>query len=153
MIRGPQFLVRLRSHTVYENASVKLFCTVDGFPMPIVKWWVMIVSLIHICITDSKVIVLSFRYKDDVILDVSSGRYLTETTGGIHSLEIPRYSEQQGSLFLFLLLRLLFRLSLPVKISCLVWDVDTHVAWTTAASDISHQILRAIVVKCWFTFS
>lgn len=38
MIRGPQFLVRLRSHTVYENASVKLFCTVDGFPMPIVKW-------------------------------------------------------------------------------------------------------------------
>lgn len=38
MIRGPHFLVRLRSHTVFENTSVKLFCTVDGFPMPIVKW-------------------------------------------------------------------------------------------------------------------
>uniref|UniRef100_A0A674PR58 Myomesin 2 n=1 Tax=Takifugu rubripes TaxID=31033 RepID=A0A674PR58_TAKRU len=34
MIRGPHFLVRLRSHTVFENTSVKLFCTVDGFPMP-----------------------------------------------------------------------------------------------------------------------
>uniref|UniRef100_A0A3B4VF65 Myomesin 2 n=1 Tax=Seriola dumerili TaxID=41447 RepID=A0A3B4VF65_SERDU len=35
MIRGPKFLVRLRSHTVFENTSVKLFCTVEGFPMPI----------------------------------------------------------------------------------------------------------------------
>uniref|UniRef100_A0A4W6CMX4 Myomesin 2 n=1 Tax=Lates calcarifer TaxID=8187 RepID=A0A4W6CMX4_LATCA len=34
MIRGPKFLVRLRSHTVYENTPVKLFCTVEGFPMP-----------------------------------------------------------------------------------------------------------------------
>uniref|UniRef100_A0A674NRL5 Myomesin 2 n=1 Tax=Takifugu rubripes TaxID=31033 RepID=A0A674NRL5_TAKRU len=67
MIRGPHFLVRLRSHTVFENTSVKLFCTVDGFPMPTVKW-----------------------YKDDVILDVSSGRYLLDRTGGIHSLEILR---------------------------------------------------------------
>ncbi|TWW68174.1 Myomesin-1 190 kDa connectin-associated protein 190 kDa titin-associated protein [Takifugu flavidus] len=73
MIRGPHFLVRLRSHTVFENTSVKLFCTVDGFPMPTVKW-----------------------YKDDVILDVSSGRYLLDRTGGIHSLEILRYSEPQG---------------------------------------------------------
>uniref|UniRef100_A0A668AZX6 Myomesin 2 n=1 Tax=Myripristis murdjan TaxID=586833 RepID=A0A668AZX6_9TELE len=29
MIRGPKFLVRIRSHTVYENTSVKLFCTVE----------------------------------------------------------------------------------------------------------------------------
>uniref|UniRef100_A0A3Q2EDH7 Myomesin-2-like n=1 Tax=Cyprinodon variegatus TaxID=28743 RepID=A0A3Q2EDH7_CYPVA len=35
MIRGPQFLVRLRSHTVFENTPVKLVCTVDGFPMPV----------------------------------------------------------------------------------------------------------------------
>lgn len=150
MIRGPQFLVRLRSHTVYENASVKLFCTVDGFPAPIVKWWVMIVSPVHICTTNGDVIVLPFRYKDDVILDISSGRYLTQATGGIHSLEIPRYSEQQV-IYLFLLLRLLFRLSLPVQLWRVLWDVDTHVAWTTTASDISHQ--RAIVLKCGFTFS
>uniref|UniRef100_A0A671Y3Z6 Myomesin 2 n=1 Tax=Sparus aurata TaxID=8175 RepID=A0A671Y3Z6_SPAAU len=38
MIRGPKFLARLRSHTVYENTPVKLICTVDGFPQPIVKW-------------------------------------------------------------------------------------------------------------------
>lgn len=40
MVRGPHFLARLRSHTVYENTSVKLFCTVDGFPLPIVRWLV-----------------------------------------------------------------------------------------------------------------
>ncbi|KAM6943350.1 M-protein, striated muscle [Xenentodon cancila] len=69
MIRGPEFVVRLRSHTVFENTPIKLFCTVQGFPMPIVKW-----------------------YKDGVILDLSSGRYFVETKGGSHSLEIPRCS-------------------------------------------------------------
>ncbi|XP_072236495.1 myomesin-2 [Leuresthes tenuis] len=69
MIRGPQFLARLRSHTVFEHTPVKLFCTVEGFPLPIVKW-----------------------YKDGVILDSSSGRYLVEDKGGSHSLEIPRCS-------------------------------------------------------------
>uniref|UniRef100_A0A7N5ZR97 Myomesin 2a n=1 Tax=Anabas testudineus TaxID=64144 RepID=A0A7N5ZR97_ANATE len=29
MIRGPKFLVRLRSHTVFEHTPVKLFCTVE----------------------------------------------------------------------------------------------------------------------------
>uniref|UniRef100_A0A7N6BKC1 Myomesin 2a n=1 Tax=Anabas testudineus TaxID=64144 RepID=A0A7N6BKC1_ANATE len=38
MIRGPKFLVRLRSHTVFEHTPVKLFCTVEGFPMPVVSW-------------------------------------------------------------------------------------------------------------------
>ncbi|KAF7661326.1 hypothetical protein LDENG_00264160 [Lucifuga dentata] len=69
MIRGPQFVVRLRSHTVFENTPVKLFCTVEGFPMPVVKW-----------------------YKDGVILTLSSGRYLVEDKVGIHSLEIPKCS-------------------------------------------------------------
>ncbi|KAF3686335.1 Myomesin-2 165 kDa connectin-associated protein [Channa argus] len=67
MIRGPKFLVRLRSHTVFENTPIKLFCTVDGFPMPVVKW-----------------------YKDNMLLDLSSGKYLVEAKSGIHSLEIPR---------------------------------------------------------------
>uniref|UniRef100_A0A8D0D6C0 Myomesin 2 n=1 Tax=Sander lucioperca TaxID=283035 RepID=A0A8D0D6C0_SANLU len=39
MIRGPKFLVRLRSHTVFENTPIKLFCTVGGFPTPDVKWY------------------------------------------------------------------------------------------------------------------
>uniref|UniRef100_A0A673KFQ3 Myomesin-2-like n=1 Tax=Sinocyclocheilus rhinocerous TaxID=307959 RepID=A0A673KFQ3_9TELE len=38
MIRGPKFVVRLRSHTVYENSAIKLFCTVEGYPTPQVKW-------------------------------------------------------------------------------------------------------------------
>ncbi|KAM3877509.1 myomesin-2 [Diretmus argenteus] len=67
MIRGPKFLVRLRSHTVFENTPIKLFCTVEGFPMPIVKW-----------------------YKDGVILDTSSGKYLVENNIGLHSLEISK---------------------------------------------------------------
>uniref|UniRef100_A0A8C1D0M8 Myomesin 2 n=1 Tax=Cyprinus carpio carpio TaxID=630221 RepID=A0A8C1D0M8_CYPCA len=37
MIRGPKFVVRLRSHTVYENSAIKLFCTVEGYPTPQVK--------------------------------------------------------------------------------------------------------------------
>uniref|UniRef100_A0A8C5DBT2 Myomesin-2-like n=1 Tax=Gouania willdenowi TaxID=441366 RepID=A0A8C5DBT2_GOUWI len=69
MIRGPGFLVRLRSHTVFENTPVKLFCTVEGFPLPVVKW-----------------------YKEGVALNLSSGKYLVETKGGSHSLEIPRCS-------------------------------------------------------------
>ena len=38
MIRGPKFVVRLRSHTVFENTPIKLFCTVEGYPTPVVKW-------------------------------------------------------------------------------------------------------------------
>ncbi|MCI4376782.1 hypothetical protein PGIGA_G00192200 [Pangasianodon gigas] len=65
MIRGPKFLVRLRSHTVFENTPVKLFCTVEGYPTPHVKW-----------------------FKDDVLIDISSGKYFVESTGGIHCLNI-----------------------------------------------------------------
>lgn len=36
------------------------------------------------------IVLLNFRYKDGMILDLS-GRYLVEAKGGIHSLEIPRY--------------------------------------------------------------
>ena len=41
MIRGPKFVVRLRSHTVFENTPIKLFCTVEGFPTPTVQWSVV----------------------------------------------------------------------------------------------------------------
>lgn len=126
MIRGPQFLARLRSHTVFENTPVRLFCTVDGFPMPVVKWWELItcsfsfqhgrlayrLSFFSSFSYDSNMIVdhimevshvlmlvrsifLCFRYKDDVILDVSSGKYLVVATGGAHSLEIPRYRKHR----------------------------------------------------------
>ncbi|KAJ8013716.1 hypothetical protein DPEC_G00032670 [Dallia pectoralis] len=67
MIRGPEFLTTLRSHTVWEHTPVKLFCTVEGYPTPIVKW-----------------------YKDGVSLDLSSMKYIVQSTVGIHSLEIPK---------------------------------------------------------------
>uniref|UniRef100_A0A8C5A4C9 Myomesin 2 n=1 Tax=Gadus morhua TaxID=8049 RepID=A0A8C5A4C9_GADMO len=68
MIRGPKFVVRLRSHTVFENSPIKLFCTVEGFPVPIVTW-----------------------YKDGVILEHgSAGRYIVDDNVGMRSLEIPR---------------------------------------------------------------
>ncbi|XP_060780608.1 myomesin-2 [Neoarius graeffei] len=65
MIRGPRFLTRLRSHTVFENSLVKLFCTVEGYPTPHVKW-----------------------FKDDILIDISSGKYFVERNGGIHCLNI-----------------------------------------------------------------
>uniref|UniRef100_A0AAR2L4X0 Myomesin 2a n=1 Tax=Pygocentrus nattereri TaxID=42514 RepID=A0AAR2L4X0_PYGNA len=37
--KAPDFLVGLRSHTVWEKTPVKLFCTVAGSPTPIVKWF------------------------------------------------------------------------------------------------------------------
>ncbi|XP_017320506.1 myomesin-2 [Ictalurus punctatus] len=65
MIRGPKFLVRLRSHTVFENTPVKLFCTVEGYPTPQVQW-----------------------FKDDILIDISSGKYFVESSAGIHCLNI-----------------------------------------------------------------
>lgn len=38
--KAPDFLVSLRSHTVWEKTPVKLFCTVSGQPSPIVKWFI-----------------------------------------------------------------------------------------------------------------
>ncbi|XP_033872956.3 myomesin-2-like [Acipenser ruthenus] len=69
MIRAPEFLVRLRTHTVWEKSPVKLFCTVEGYPNPIVKW-----------------------FKDNVIIDTASepGRYRIDSKYGVHSLEIHR---------------------------------------------------------------
>ncbi|XP_078398020.1 myomesin-2 isoform X1 [Cetorhinus maximus] len=69
--RAPEFLVRLRSHTVWEKSFVKLFCTVQGFPTPLVRW-----------------------YKDDVYIDQTSepAKYRMDSYYGVHSLEINRCS-------------------------------------------------------------
>lgn len=34
----PDFVLALRPHTVWEKTPIKLFCTVQGTPRPIVKW-------------------------------------------------------------------------------------------------------------------
>ncbi|XP_047197545.1 M-protein, striated muscle isoform X3 [Hippoglossus stenolepis] len=65
----PDFLVALRPHTVWEKTPVKLFCTVQGNPRPIVKW-----------------------YKGGAPVDPLSapGKYKIENKYGVHSLIISR---------------------------------------------------------------
>lgn len=65
----PDFLVALRPHTVWEKTPVKLFCTVQGNPRPIVKW-----------------------YKGSVPIDPLSapGKYKIENKYGVHSLILSR---------------------------------------------------------------
>ncbi|XP_056136013.1 myomesin-2 [Lampris incognitus] len=67
--RLPDFLVALRPHTVWEKTPVKLFCTVQGKPNPIVKW-----------------------YKGGAPIDPLSapGKYKIEKKYGVHSLIISR---------------------------------------------------------------
>lgn len=36
--RMPDFIIALRPHTVWEKTPIKLFCTVQGNPRPVVKW-------------------------------------------------------------------------------------------------------------------
>uniref|UniRef100_UPI0037E9C8F4 M-protein, striated muscle isoform X2 n=1 Tax=Semicossyphus pulcher TaxID=241346 RepID=UPI0037E9C8F4 len=65
----PDFLVALRPHTVWEKTPVKLFCTVQGNPRPIVKW-----------------------YKGGVPVDPlnAPGKYKIDNMYGVHSLIISR---------------------------------------------------------------
>ncbi|XP_040001768.1 myomesin-2 isoform X2 [Xiphias gladius] len=65
----PDFLLALRSHAVWEKTPVKLFCTVEGNPRPIVKW-----------------------YKGGVPVNPLNvpGKYKIESKYGVHSLIISR---------------------------------------------------------------
>ncbi|MCJ8737942.1 hypothetical protein PDJAM_G00029800 [Pangasius djambal] len=65
----PDFLLGLRSHTVWEKTPVRLFCTVSGTPTPIVQW-----------------------YKNNAPIDrlSSPGKYKIENKYGVHSLIISR---------------------------------------------------------------
>ncbi|ROI84220.1 Myomesin-2 [Anabarilius grahami] len=67
--KAPDFLVSLRSHTVWEKTPVKLFCTVSGQPNPIVKW-----------------------YRNNVAIEPLSapGKYKIENKYGVHSLIVSR---------------------------------------------------------------
>ncbi|XP_064180515.1 myomesin-2 isoform X3 [Anguilla rostrata] len=67
--KSPDFLMTLRSHTVWEKLPVKLFCTVEGHPIPVVKW-----------------------LKDGIVIDrlKAPGKYIMESKYGVHSLVISR---------------------------------------------------------------
>ncbi|XP_053094314.1 myomesin-2 isoform X4 [Pangasianodon hypophthalmus] len=74
----PDFLLGLRSHTVWEKTPVKLFCTVSGTPTPIVQW-----------------------YKNNVPIDRLSapGKYRIEKKYGVHSLIISRCTTADSAVY------------------------------------------------------
>ncbi|KAB0394245.1 hypothetical protein E2I00_003347, partial [Balaenoptera physalus] len=67
--RAPRILVPLQSHTIWEQMSVKLCFTVQGFPTPVVQW-----------------------YKDGSLICQAEepGKYRIESKYGVHTLEINR---------------------------------------------------------------
>ena len=38
LMHAPEFVIKPRSHTVWENQSVRLHCTLSGWPNPHVVW-------------------------------------------------------------------------------------------------------------------
>ncbi|XP_041046572.1 M-protein, striated muscle isoform X1 [Carcharodon carcharias] len=69
LLRMPEFIIKPRSHTVWEKQNVKLHCTVSGWPEPRVTW-----------------------YKNNVSINVHTdpGKYIINSKYGVHSLEINK---------------------------------------------------------------
>uniref|UniRef100_A0A669P573 Myomesin 1 n=1 Tax=Phasianus colchicus TaxID=9054 RepID=A0A669P573_PHACC len=67
LLHPPEFVIKPRSHTIWEKQNVKFHCTVAGWPAPRVTW-----------------------YKNNVPIDVQAhpGKYTIENRYGLHSLEI-----------------------------------------------------------------
>ncbi|KAM9839522.1 myomesin-1 [Aulostomus maculatus] len=69
LMHAPEFVIKPRSHTVWEKQCVRLHCTVSGWPDPRVVW-----------------------YKNNVAIDplANPGKYKIESRYNVHSLEINR---------------------------------------------------------------
>ncbi|XP_042366506.1 M-protein, striated muscle isoform X2 [Plectropomus leopardus] len=69
LMHAPEFVIKPRSHTVWEKQCVRLHCTVSGWPDPRVVW-----------------------YKNNVAIDplANAGKYKLESRYNVHSLEINR---------------------------------------------------------------
>ncbi|XP_006795083.1 M-protein, striated muscle isoform X1 [Neolamprologus brichardi] len=69
LMHAPEFVIKPRSHTVWEKQCVRLHCTVSGWPDPRVVW-----------------------YKNNVVLDplANPGKYKIESRYSVHSLEINK---------------------------------------------------------------
>ncbi|XP_075389018.1 myomesin-1 isoform X2 [Tenrec ecaudatus] len=67
LLHAPEFVIKPRSHTVWEKESVKLHCSIAGWPEPRVTW-----------------------YKNQVPINVHAnpGKYIIESRYGMHTLEI-----------------------------------------------------------------
>uniref|UniRef100_A0A8C5H6B9 Myomesin 1b n=1 Tax=Gouania willdenowi TaxID=441366 RepID=A0A8C5H6B9_GOUWI len=72
LMHPPEFVIKPRSHTVWEKQCVRLHCTVNGWPDPRVVW-----------------------YKNNVAIDplATPGKYKVESRYNVHLLEINRYVE------------------------------------------------------------
>ncbi|KAM9163859.1 myomesin-1 isoform 3-T3 [Pangshura tecta] len=69
LLHAPEFVIKPRSHTIWEKQNVKLHCTVTGWPEPRLTW-----------------------YKNNVPINVHThpGKYIIESRYGMHSLEINK---------------------------------------------------------------
>uniref|UniRef100_A0A8D0GZ81 Myomesin 1 n=1 Tax=Sphenodon punctatus TaxID=8508 RepID=A0A8D0GZ81_SPHPU len=69
LLHAPEFVIKPRSHTIWEKQNVKFHCTVTGWPEPRVTW-----------------------YKNHVPINVHThpGKYVIESRYGMHSLEINK---------------------------------------------------------------
>ncbi|XP_074550134.1 myomesin-1 [Halichoeres trimaculatus] len=69
LMHPPEFVIKPRSHTVWEKQAVRLHCTVQGWPDPRVIW-----------------------YKNNVAIDplTCPGKYKLESRYSVHSLEINK---------------------------------------------------------------
>ncbi|KAB5579521.1 hypothetical protein PHYPO_G00195990 [Pangasianodon hypophthalmus] len=69
LMRSPEFVIKPRSHTVWENQCVRLHCTVTGWPEPRIVW-----------------------YKNNVSIDPMAypGKYKLVSSYNVHSLEINK---------------------------------------------------------------
>ncbi|XP_046879447.1 myomesin-1 isoform X8 [Hypomesus transpacificus] len=69
LMHTPEFVIKPRSHTVWEKQCVRLHCTVSGWPDPRVVW-----------------------YKNNVTIDplAQPGKYKLVSSYNVHSLEINR---------------------------------------------------------------
>ncbi|XP_041670306.1 M-protein, striated muscle isoform X2 [Cheilinus undulatus] len=69
LMHPPEFVIKPRSHTVWEKQCVRLHCTISGWPDPRVVW-----------------------YKNNVAIDpvTCPGKYKLESKYSVHSLEINK---------------------------------------------------------------
>ncbi|XP_051524253.1 M-protein, striated muscle-like isoform X5 [Myxocyprinus asiaticus] len=69
LMHTPEFVIRPRSHTVWEKQCVRLHCTISGWPEPRIVW-----------------------YKNNVSIDpmANPGKYKVVSSYNVHSLEINR---------------------------------------------------------------
>ncbi|XP_074132030.1 myomesin-1 isoform X3 [Sminthopsis crassicaudata] len=67
LLHAPEFVIKPRSHTVWEKQNVRLHCSVSGWPEPRLTW-----------------------YKNHVPINVHTnpGKYIIESRYGMHYLEI-----------------------------------------------------------------